>query len=172
MAGDDTAGTDPGDALEAQSGGFVIQSGADRLIYVGGMDEINVILVQLMLPGKFLKQSSSLRVQFAPVLLSGNELAVQDLDAGMQLQQIAYQGGCVAAAAAGTEVVQIVGDEAHLGLLTDDVCHGHGLVQGCIRVGIQPFVHSQHHGALTHGNMLGIHNADVLCIGLAVLMLP
>ena len=45
-----------------------------------------------------------------------NELAVNDLDAGVQVQQIAHQGNRVAAASAGPEIVQIFGNETHLGL--------------------------------------------------------
>ena len=92
MAGDDAAGTDPGDLLEAQSLCFSIQSGADGFIHVGGVDEVDVILCQVVLADEFLQQHGCLLVQLAAVLLAGDQSAVDDIEFGIfRLTDLGYE---------------------------------------------------------------------------------
>ena len=89
VTGDDAAGFDPGDLFEAQVCGFGVQSCPDTLIHVRRVDEVHMILPEIVLGGKFLQQNGSHLAELAPVLLSGNESAVDDLNARMQMQQVA-----------------------------------------------------------------------------------
>lgn len=49
VAGDDTAGLDPGDFPVAQGCGFLLQRGTNTVIQIGCLDQIQVLLVQAVL---------------------------------------------------------------------------------------------------------------------------
>ena len=53
--------------------------------------------------------------------------------------------------------------------LQQDRCHssGHGFIQSGLRMRFQPLLNGNHNGTLTDRNMLGVHNVDILCIGLS-----
>ena len=164
VTGDDIAGFDPGDLFEARVCGFGVQSCPDILIHVRRVDEVHMILPEIVLGGKFLQQNGSHLAELAPVLLSGNESAVDDLNARMQMQQVADKCHRIAAPAAGSEIIQVIGKEAHLGLLAD--CHGSscGFIHSGVRMLCQPLLNGNDNGALADRNVLGVHNADILCI--------
>ena len=166
MTGNDTAGFHPDNVLIAQGGCFRIQHGTDGFLHIGGVDEVDVLLVECVLFGEFPQQLGSQLGHGTPVLLTGNELSVNDLNAGMQIQQIAHQSYRVAAAATGSQVVQILGDKAHSGFQTDFHSLGSSLLQSGLGMLTEPFGSGQHHGTLAHRNMLGVHQTDVVCVGL------
>ena len=75
MAGDDTAGLDPGDFFIAQHSGCGVQGGADRFVHIGCIDEVQMVRFQIVLFGKLLQQRWGQLGQVAAVLLTGNESA-------------------------------------------------------------------------------------------------
>lgn len=166
MAGDDTAGFDPGDLLKTYGCSFCVQCFPYTLVHIGGVNEVQMVLLQIMLGSKLFQQQRSHLAELTPILFSSDQSAVDDLNARMQLQQVAHQSRSVAAAAAGPEVVQIIGDEAHFGLLADLHGSGCGLIQGGIGVLCKPLPDCNDHSALTHGYMPGVHDPDVPGVGL------
>ena len=167
MTGDDTTGLDPGPVPETHGFRSIVQGCADILTHIGGPDEIQVLLAQFVFLAEVLQQGRGQFGQVSPVFLSGNELAVDDFNAGMQPQQIAHQCGGVAAAAAGPEIVQVSGNKAHLSLGADALCGSGSFLQSGIRVVLQPPGRSCHNSALADGYMPGVYQPDVGGIGLS-----
>ena len=166
MAGDDTAGAYPGIFLIAQSSRFCVQNSTDGFVHERCVDEVEVFLAEIMLLGKFPQENRSQLCHGTTVLLAGNQSAVDNLDAGMQIQQIAYQSNSVAAAAAGTEIVQIFGNEAHFRLQGDFLSLGSSFLQRCFGMLLQPVGGCDDNSALADGYMLGIYKPDIARKGL------
>lgn len=114
MTGDDTAGGDPGEVVVAQSLQSLLH-GMDKMIFkIRRPDQVNVLIAQVFPAGKFPDHCRQYLFHGSPVFLSGHQLSVDDLDQGMQVQQIAYQGNCIAHPSAGPEIVQVPGNEKHI----------------------------------------------------------
>ena len=96
----------------------------------------------------------------AAVFLANAHLAVADLNAGLQVQQIGTESRGGGAAAALDQVIQLVDQEAGLDL-------GGKCIQLClkciqIRCGLRQTAGLQNNQALTGGQILGVNSTDVV----------
>ena len=96
VAGDDTSGLQPGEGCKAfcLDGSFC--SSFYLGIHIGRVDQINMGSVRIMLLHKIPDQGRNDLLHGTAVFLSGGQSAVQNIDAGMQIQQVAYQSDGIA----------------------------------------------------------------------------
>ena len=122
MTGDYAAGLHPFNSLNAHAACGFLRNGAAFIGKAGGMNESHQILLQRMLFHKVGNQLRDHLLCGAAVFLLCHQLAIDDFDAGVQIQDIAYQRNRVAHAAASAQIVEIVGNEAHLSAFCNALC--------------------------------------------------
>ena len=122
MGGDDTAGGDPEDLPEAHLLCQSLGLGADGVFEPLGVDEDQDLLRKMILLGELLQKLDGHLVHLAAILLRGLELTVQNLDQGIQGQDLGAQIGGVADPSAGPEIIQIPGNKAHPCFPGNDLC--------------------------------------------------
>ena len=160
MGGHNTAGGNPKDLPEAEFFGNGGAFGLNGFGQTHGVNKSHDLPGQVLLLHILPQELGSNLVHLATVFLGGLQLAVQQLDQGIQRQDIGNQISRVAHTATGSQVGQIAGEEAHPGLCADFLGFGSGLFQRGIGIGLQPAGHQQNHQCLTGGNHLGVHQSN------------
>ena len=161
MTGDSTAGDGLGDLVENAVALHFLHDGGYKAVLHLGMGDEDPARHQLALPivQPVLDVIAETPGHRAPVFLHHLHLAVDDLNAGLQVQQIGAQGHDRGATAALDHVVQPAQQEAGLhpgGKGLELPPHGLG-----VRAGLCQAAGLQDHQTVARGQVPGIHHIDI-----------
>ena len=162
VGGDDAAGGDERHLPEAQVSSGLFHQGLQLLREAGGDHRPELLPLQAVLLGVLPDEPGGDLFQLTPVLFRHDELPVQDVHAGDELQQVPRQSRHVADPSAGPGEVQVPGDEGHPGAVGDPPGEGGGLLHGPLRVPLQLAGHGDDHGALAGGDLFCVQSGDIV----------
>ena len=162
MGGDHAAGGDPEDLPEAHSLGQSLGRAADGIAESLGVDEDQDLPGEAVLLREFLQQLQSHLLHFAPVFFRGLQMAVQQLDQGIQGQDLCAQVRGVADPAACPEVAEVPGEEAHFHTAAQFPGFFEDPGQGCIGIGFHIAGQQEDDQALTGRDVPSVEAGDPL----------
>lgn len=164
MTGDNTSRLHPSKFLDPQLLRCIFRNLLDLIFEVRRVDKVDMIFLERMLLEIFLHQLWDDLLQCAPVFLACDQLAVDNVNARVQPQNISYQSHSVADSSTCSEIIQISGDKAHSGSLGNGFGERSRFIQGSIGMLFQKVYNSQYHRCLSDGNMLGVYASYIVAL--------